>query len=177
MHYYIDGYNLMFRILRADDDLQYQREQIVQDLNQKINFLKIDATLVFDAQYQRELGDRHHLQLLEIRYTDHGETADEFIIDELKREKNPREHTVVTSDKKLAWRARRLGAKTEKVEEFIRWLNKRYKKRLVRKEPEKKKVEKKEKPIKKSSDPPKNATLNECFDYYLYTFEKEDERG
>ena len=62
-------------------------------------------------------------------------------------------------------------------DEFILWLNKRYKKRLVRQEHEKKKVEKKEKPIKKTSHPPKNATLNECFDYYLYTFEKEDERG
>ena len=37
MHYFIDGYNLLFRILRAGDNLQKQREEIIQDLEIKIN--------------------------------------------------------------------------------------------------------------------------------------------
>lgn len=181
MHYYIDGYNLLFRMLRAsDEDLQTQREMVIQDLNKKIQILQLDITLVFDAQYQFGDTTRSHLNYLEILFTSKGETADDFIINELKSTDSPRQETVVTSDKKLAWRARRKHAHTESVEEFLEWLNRRYKNVKKQKKKEKKVVltlppVAPAKPAQKPAVPSKptsKASAEECFDFYLHEFEK-----
>jgi uncharacterized protein len=166
----------MFRVLRAGDDLQAQREQIIQDLRQKIRFLSLDVTIVFDAQYREGESTRSHHNPLEIQFTGKGETADDQIIAELKRVKNPLLHTVVTSDKKLAWLARRRGAKTETVEEFIAWLNKRYKNKLNQKTPPPAQITPLPKKPKESSEdkiPSQSSSAEECFDFYLKQFEKE----
>ena len=130
MHYYIDGYNLLFRITNAGENLQEPRQRIIQDLGKKIIVLNISATLVFDSQYEASPRSFTQIKNFEIHFTDHGETADEYIIEDLKKLADPEKTIVVTSDKKLAWQARRHLAKTESVEEFIGWLNKRYKNRL-----------------------------------------------
>ena len=49
---------------------------------------------------------RSHYDELEILFTAEGETADEYIIDEIKNHPHPQQETVVTSDKKLAWHVR-----------------------------------------------------------------------
>lgn len=168
----------MFRTLLAGEDLQAQRWRIIQELNEKIQLLKLDVTLVFDAHYQYGEATRSHFNHLEIQFTAQGETADDLILDELKQDPYPQQQTVVTSDKKLAWLARRRSAKTETVEDFLTWLNKRYKNKLrQQKTLVKRTVEvpiKKEIPEpkpKKSAPPGKNASPEECFDYYLSLFE------
>lgn len=125
MHYYIDGYNLMFRMRQKADSLEEQREKTLEELEKKIQKINLDATIVFDAQYQLDLSSRTHKGALEICFTDRGETADDYIISELKACENPRNETVITSDNRLAWRARQKNAKTESVEDFLLWLNKR----------------------------------------------------
>lgn len=181
MHYYIDGYNLLFRKLNAADNLQIQRQRIINELSQKIIFLDISATLVFDAQYQTEPFSCTHKGCLEIHFTDHGKTADDHILALLKRQPNPQEYTVVTSDKTLAWRARRRLAKTQTIEDFILLLNSRCKNKL------KKVRESQTAPIQQEQDiktdsktivetkSPKKPSLQvraeECFDYYLQQFE------
>lgn len=182
MHYFIDGYNLMFRVLRAGDDLQMQREVIISDLNEKIQLLNLDVTIVFDAQYQFGEGSRSHFETLEICFTNQGETADDYIIKCVKSSPNPRQETVVTSDNKLAWRARRFLAKTESVKEFMSWLNRRHKNKLSKREKEDesqitKQLSKfnlvSEEHTKEAEQPPKpGKTAAENFDYYLYQFEK-----
>ena len=171
MHYFIDGYNLMFRVIRAGNDLQLQREAIIRDLNRKIKRLNLHVTLIFDAQYQTGESSRHHYQHLEIRFKEHGETADDFILKEIKHQKSPQYVTVVTSDKRLAWSVRRRHAKTESVEEFLSWLNRRYKnkkKPLLELTPPTKDV----KPKVDSTHPPHQlSTSEECFEYYLEQFE------
>lgn len=170
MHYFIDGYNLMFRILRAGDDLQMQRASIILDLNRKIQVVGLDVTIVFDAQYQSGESTRSHLKHLEIYFTNQGETADELILQKLQHEKNPRQQTIVTSDKKLAWLARRRGALTETVEDFLKSLNNRCKNKLKNSPstsarailPPPKKV------IPVST---KKPSPEECFEYYLEEFE------
>ncbi|NGX43245.1 MAG: hypothetical protein K940chlam7_01539 [Chlamydiae bacterium] len=181
MHYFIDGYNLMFRVLHVGDDLQSQREQIILDLNEKIQFLSLDVTIVFDAQYQYGGGSRSHLQYLEICFTDEGETADDYIISAIKASSNPRAEIVITSDKKLAWRARRHLAKTEAVDAFLAQLNKRYRKikqqkgELLKTQktsfPRTKPI-KREKPVEPVAEPSSEASPEQCFQYYLYQFEK-----
>lgn len=178
MHYYIDGYNLLFRVLRAGDNLTAQREFIIKDLSHKISFLEIDATLVFDAQYQASESTRSHSEALAIYFTEQGQTADDFILEEIIASPNPLEEVVITSDKGLAWRVRRKHGKTESVEEFITWLNKRYKNRIRQiREEQKHQKEVVTKPVlpKVSKLPQKNEHYEQCFQYYLEQFEKEFE--
>ena len=136
MHYFIDGYNLMFRVLRTGDDLQKQRESIVSDLNKKIQLLNLNVTIVFDAHYQYGEGSRSLFESLEISFTDHGESADDYILKRVKSSPNPKQETVVTSDNKLAWRVRSLLGKTESVKEFLSRLNRRYENRLSKSQQE-----------------------------------------
>lgn len=129
MHYYIDGYNLLFRTLRTDDELRRQREVLILELEAKVNFLQLDVTLVFDSHYRPDDGSYFHYNTLKICFTAEKESADDFIVKEIKASLKPTQQIVVTSDKLLADRCRRLSAKTEKIEEFIGWINKRYKNR------------------------------------------------
>lgn len=170
MHYYIDGYNLMFSILRAGNDLQKQREFIIQSLHRKIQLVKINATIVFDAHYQSNDGSRSHRHPIEILFTQQGQTADEYILHKLKQESHPRQQTVVTSDKKLAWQARRLGAQTERVEDFISWLNKRCINKQKNKKTEKAPAPEQKKRVKDLQENPGTA-VETPFEYYLEQFE------
>lgn len=176
MHYFIDGYNLLFRIKKAKDDLASQRESFIQELNQKVSLVKIDVSLVFDAPFQ--IGDRRrsHFDALEILFTAEGETADDYILEEIKNSLSPQQETVVTSDKKLAWYARRCSAHTESVEDFMSWLNRAYKNKL--------RQIKKTKPLTAIIPPPpvsapsskipsKDAPLEAYTDYYARIFEAE----
>ena len=131
MHYFIDGYNLLFRVLKSGDNLKSKREEITKNLETKIDILKLDCTLVFDSHYQEDDSTRSHYKSLEIVFTATGQTADEYILTELKQSKNPTQHTVITSDKILARLCRMRLSKTESVEEFLCWLNKRYKNKIT----------------------------------------------
>lgn len=164
MHYYVDGYNLLFRNFLDDIDLKTQREQFIKELNAKINIANIDISLVFDASFMAGDATVSHYQHLEILYTAYGESADDFIIHKLRIEcSSPQKEVVVTSDKRLAWRAKCAGAHTQSIEEFLSWLNKIYKNKLRHK-----KVE------KQTSIPPKETVKKPAegsLDYYLHTFE------
>lgn len=175
MHYFIDGYNLLFRILQAGDDLAKKRQRIIEDLNKKIQLIGLDVTIVFDSHYRYGGSERTHYNHLEIQFTNQGESADDFIINELKRTKNPREHTVVTSDNKLAWYARRKAAHSQSVEEFVAELNRRYKNKLIR--PASKPIPQPLlAPVRKpktESLPSADANAQDCFEFYLNKFEAE----
>ena len=153
-------------------------EQITLDLEKKINLLELDVTLVFDSHYQKDDHTRSHFNSLEIIFTASGETADEFILQELKESKTPSQHIVITSDKKLARLCQLRLSKTESVEEFLAWLGKRYKNKLRQKplltpkliQPNK--IEELIKlPLPTLPTPLKSA--EDCFDYYQQIFEKE----
>ena len=134
MLYVIDGYNLMYRVLRVGEDLQKQRESVIHDLSVKIQILGLKVILVFDAQHQLGEEQRTRYTPFEIVFSPHGKTADECILDLLKRQKTLTQVTVVTSDKKLAWLARRQEAKTENVEDFMAWLTKRVRNKVRRRQ-------------------------------------------
>jgi predicted RNA-binding protein with PIN domain len=175
MHYFIDGYNLLFRLLHDSEDLQSQREAIIYDLNKKVSLVKIDVSIVFDSTSQIGGRTRTHYDQLEILFTAEGETADEYIMDEIKNHAHPQQETVVTSDKKLAWRVRNRSAHTETVEEFILWLNRAYKNKLRQLKRDKHKViippPASPKSAPRSLVPPKDAPLEAYADYYAQMFE------
>lgn len=184
MHYIIDGYNLLFRIRYNGEDLHKERQSIIQEFTRIIGLLEIDATIVFDAAYQLGDSTRSHIHNVEIVYTSEGESADDYIVQEIRTSPTPRQETVVTSDKTLAWRSRRKGAKTETIEEFTSWLHQRYKNKLKQKKKEKvvqKQDLKLAQPIARKASPTetkpsKKATIEECLDYYQNIFEAEYEK-
>lgn len=186
MHYLIDGYNLLFRRLESRQSIQNQRQNLINALQKIAHTLNLSATVVFDSTYQEYEGSRSHIQTLEVVFTDQGQTADDYIVDEVRRHSNPRQLIVVTSDNKLAWRSRQLGAKTESVEEFGQWTKERLKNR-ERKEAEIRETtwsgletETEEERVSAQEEEhtvvPK-ASAEESFDYYLKMFEEEDSKA
>lgn len=167
MHYILDGYNLLFRLIKNREDLEKSRKNFIFDIEKKAALLNLDITLVFDGRFQSEERSRTHYKNLEIIYSSHGETADELILSELAACENKRGEIVVTSDRDLSIRARKLKAKTETAEEFFLWLNARYKKRQKKKPPSFPK-----KNISQPSALPVFNPQDELQDYYLKEFQK-----
>lgn len=177
MHYYIDGYNLLFRVLQRGDDLKSKRKEVITTLEAKTRLLDLDVTIVFDSHYQEDDHTRTHYKHLEIVFTATGETADEYILQELKEVKSPSLHTVVTSDKILARLCRIRLAKTESVDEFLSWLSKRYRNKLKQKKTsiqvDPLPMSPPPKTVTPAVQPPEEIPAEGCFDYYLSTFEAE----
>lgn len=124
MHYLIDGYNLFFRTTRGEEGRHFQteREKIILYLSEQLEIAKLQATLVFDAAWQEGPSQTKIKGSLEIHYTESGESADDWIVTEVKKSPLPIEIMVVTSDRNLAWRSRNKGAQTIHVEEFMKFV-------------------------------------------------------
>lgn len=116
MHYFVDGYNLLFRIARGKMTLQKKREILLSALAS----FNLNLTVVFDSTQEKYgVEDRGHWHDLEIVYTEEGQTADAYILHELSLSNTPRREMVITSDKLLASHCRHYGAKTQSIEEFL----------------------------------------------------------
>ena len=169
MHYYIDGYNLLFRILKSEKSFPDLRQKVIEDLNHMIHELNMDATLVFDAYYRIGEGSRSHYHNLEVQFTAERVTADEYIIEALKHSPDCTQEIIVTSDNKLAWLARRMRAKTESVENFVALLKKRYKNKN---NPEKQAILEKKRAEKNQVMPAEHPPSSpNSFGFYLQQFE------
>jgi predicted RNA-binding protein with PIN domain len=148
MHYLIDGYNLLFRLLGDPHPLQKNRQAAIIELNDKIKLLKLKASIVFDgAAYAEDHSTRSHFDRTEIVYTAKKLSADDYILEVIEQSKRPSQNTVVTSDMGLARRARHMGAQVMMIEDFVAWINK------------KKKKTRSEKPLSKESDSQFNRLL------------------
>lgn len=131
MHYLIDGYNLLFRILRAQgsEDLKYERERLVTKLGNKLKVTRIDAALIFDSYHQIGPRERFFQAGLDVHYTDQKQTADDYILEWLRIVKRPQDYTVVTSDRSLARLAAGKGARIQTAEAFKSMLERIYTKK------------------------------------------------
>lgn len=180
MHYFIDGYNLLFRIIDAHDDLQKYRNALLSELSQKVDFLNLSVTIVFDAAFATGDVTRTRSKHIEIIFTATGQSADSFILNELKdiETSQAKHHTVITSDKLLAWRVRRSGALSLDIESFLRWLNSRYRNKIKRKNTKKEDILERHQttvrvaPANKDEAPGPSKDPDECFAYYQEVFEK-----
>lgn len=119
MHYFIDGYNLLFRLSEETKTLEEARKKIIDYLVDS----KFSLTLVFDGK-RNDLPDRMHKGELEIVYTSKGQSADNYILEELSFVKNPKNYTIVTSDKKLASLCCQMGAYSQTIDSFLALLQK-----------------------------------------------------
>jgi len=126
MHYYIDGYNLLFQTLHPLKDLRAKREKMVELLQEKLSALDLSLTIVFDgSHYRGEESGFQYLPSLQIIFTPKGQSADEYILEKLSHTLHPSEYTIVTSDKALSQKCRGLGAHTKNIADFMRWASKK----------------------------------------------------
>lgn len=128
MHYLVDAYNLLFLSGKKQSSLEKGRQSLIQQLNEIISQINLTVTLVFDGAGERiALPTRSHFDTIEIIYTTKGQTADEYISDEVFHAKKPSQLTIVTNDRELAARCRNFRAKTLTIDEFFQFLLKKRK--------------------------------------------------
>lgn len=167
MHYYIDGYNLLFRLNPNHTSLKEEREYLISELSKELFFLKLDATLVFDSMHTLHEETLSYLNDLRIIYTKQGESADEWIVNTLQEQTTPSQCTVVSSDKKLTKSILLLGGKVLAIDTFLSWLQRRLKNKKHPPKIVQKQIPTKEKITIKTT--PEKGSL----DYYLEIFQKE----
>lgn len=180
MHYWIDGYNLLFRMSHPAENLQSERAELLSLLANYAEDLEIEITIIFDALHTPDEASRSHFHLLEIIYTNFHESADDYIIENLQLLKKPSTITLVTSDRKLAWHAKRLGAAHLSSENFLSLVKKHIskRKRATKKTQSLQKATKKEKTSDLLSQSPalqaptETPSSETVFDYYLKLFEQ-----
>ena len=138
MKYLVDAYNLLFRALKKRGSLEKSRQQMIQELNEAVSHLNFQVTLVFDgAEEHFPHPSRGHFDAIELVYTPKNKTADEYISEEVINSKSPSQITVVTNDRELSLRCRSHRAKTQTIDEFIRFVSKkRSKKKRTSSSPE-----------------------------------------
>ena len=137
MYYYIDGYNLLFHFLEPKQNLKTLRNQVIAYLQKRFASLHWEGTVVFDGAHNKEEeGGLTYPSPLIIAYTPKGQTADEYIVEQLNRSKKRRNETVVTNDRTLILHARSMGAHVLSNQLFIEKLKKKRKKSGTVKEPQ-----------------------------------------
>ncbi|GAB4246672.1 MULTISPECIES: NYN domain-containing protein [Deferrisoma] len=113
----VDGHNLIGRGLRLPLDREAEgRRRVVERLGAWASGRREPVVVVFDGDRAGGAKARR-VGALSVVYSPAGRTADEEILRRLGRG-NPRAATVVTSDRRLADRARALGARVEPAEGF-----------------------------------------------------------
>lgn len=130
MYYIIDGYNLIFSLVESRESLKVIRQKVIRDLQVKFAKKKISGMLVFDGAHRREeeSGLSYPSPLI-VAYAPKGQSADEYIVEQLESSKHPKTITVVTNDRGLTQHARAAGSKVLKTIDFIEWLHKQKGKR------------------------------------------------
>lgn len=162
MHYFLDGYNLLFQLFGGTSALKVERELLLEELDSAISQTSLNLTIVFDAHLREEQLARTKYRSLDIIFTDFGQTADDYILEVLSFCEHPKRETIITNDQRLAWRARGLGAKTQSLSHFLKQLEK----------PPKQIKKSREKKIVLPSKRPKLGDFPGSIEYYLDIFEK-----
>ena len=116
MPFLVDGHNLLFRLGGGAD--RKLRETLARTLEEGARRLGRNITVVFDGLGEEE--SRLRKGLLEIRYSAAGEDADAVIARLV--EETPHHYVLVTADRALARRLRRLVQRVEAPAEFARRL-------------------------------------------------------
>ena len=130
MHYWIDGYNLLFRITKNYREMKQNERKLLAALNQSIILLKYQATVVFDGR-EKDPPEalRRNFDALALIYTPHHQTADDYILQAVAESADPSKETVVSSDNELLGKAKQRGAKVQTIEEFLSKLVKKKQKK------------------------------------------------
>ncbi|MEX0961487.1 MAG: NYN domain-containing protein [Simkaniaceae bacterium] len=143
MPYLIDGYNLLFQLTPDINPIALKREQIIEELSELVELLKLKAIIVFDSgHYQtQDFPSRFKIGKLEVIFSPQNQSADDYIIEYLKSCKKPKTHTLVSNDNYLKRFANENAIPSLTIPSFVRKI-------LLKK----KRVEKKEKKVLLDND-------------------------
>jgi len=172
LHYFLDGYNLLFSLMPGDRvDLQAERKQLLEQLREKVALAGLNVTVVFDARTE-PLWRRQHAGDLEIVFTDQNICADRWILQKLEGARTPACCEVVSNDRELLRRSRWAGARTQVVAAWMKWLDKKARKRTLTPT-----VIKKERAMLSSPEERENERWLRIFEERLQGLTKEEEQG
>ncbi len=162
MHYYIDGYNLLFKEAwaRTASSLEEARKQLIMELDQLAAMLHIDVTVVFDAPFQSDDLKRGHYRSLEIIFTAKGQSADDYLVACV--DAVGKKAVVVTSDRGLRARIKGTGASVEGVHDFLVHLRKKSRNKLAKSKSKPLVIKKQEvaQPLKEELSPQKPLDID-----------------
>ena len=118
LHYLIDGYNAIYALAKIPAGTwEKKRDHLIELLLREKPQGKNQATVVFDGR--EGSGDRSRRGDIDIVFTS-GETADDWIIQQVRQVQNPRVCVVVTNDQGLLRLIRGTGAKGCSVADFLK---------------------------------------------------------
>lgn len=125
MRYFVDGYNLLFYLVKKRNPLRRYRYELISYFATSISSF-LDVVLVFDgSDLQEKHSTKHHIGQVEIIYTPPHITADLYIFEEVQLHKNPAHITIVSNDQELIRHCKALGAKTLSLTEFLSYVAKK----------------------------------------------------
>ena len=112
MLYLIDGYNLFFRS-PPGPTFEQKREALIEKLIQISKDYSIQITVVFDGKIEDLPAPIPHWHKgISLVYTANGQSADDYILEEVHLARTPATITVVSSDEKLSKQCRLEGSKS-----------------------------------------------------------------
>lgn len=120
MHYLIDGHNLIGKL--PDIKLSDSDDEICLILRLKgwvSGHKQRQVTVVFDGGVTGGISHRLSTKAITVVFAPPGKTADDLLIQRLKRLRNPRNYTLVSSDRRILDAAKIARIKHLKSEEFI----------------------------------------------------------
>jgi hypothetical protein len=121
MPYLIDGHNLIGRhptLSLADPDDERELLKLLADFARRS---RRKLVVFFDRGQPGSRPQRHGS--LEVRFVAPGRTADDALLDYLRKLPDPRNWRVVTSDRRVAAQSRQHGAQVISADEFLRSLH------------------------------------------------------
>jgi predicted RNA-binding protein with PIN domain len=121
--YIIDGNNVIGGRVGWHRDKAGSRRLLMQDLARLARTKKLRLNVVFDGAPDPQFPDGSSFRGVGIFYSRYGADADTRIIEMVEAERNKKSLVVVTSDGKLAARARACGARVMRSGEFRRMLD------------------------------------------------------
>lgn len=131
MHYFIDGYNLLFRLpQKKSRSLEKQRDSLIEVLDVELAPIKGEVSIIFDSSEEiRDFAQCAKKKNLQVLYAPKGKTADDYIIELVEQRKNAKIITVITSDGDLARQCQYLGSQTKSIEDFFAFISTKSKKK------------------------------------------------
>jgi hypothetical protein len=122
MQWLIDGHNLIGQMpnLRLDDP--NDEEKLLEYLRRYRARTGQRMTVVFDAGQGYHPAETRKLGGLTVQFVSHSQTADQVIMQRVRRVKNPQELIVVTSDRAVQQAARQARVRVLTSPEFAQQL-------------------------------------------------------
>jgi len=121
--YLLDGNNVMGQSIGWHRDKKGSRHRLLEELAGFIRAKKARLTVVFDGTPDNRFSDGSSYRGVKVFFSRPGSDADERIIEMVEAERNRKNLTVVTSDRKLADRVRVCGVRVMRAGEFRKILN------------------------------------------------------